>query len=300
MEHWRRLFPRCGGATYWQINDRWAASTWATLDHRGRWKASHHLVRKTFAPLAVIGIENPAEGTVTVAVVNDFAAPVSGVFTLVATNCRGEELVRESRSIRASGNSAATPVDVFSLAGMLGREFRADDMLVWLTFAPSDPSLEPADNLVLFARPRCLRLARPRLAAGRGGGGGGPAGGGGTAGAGQPASSRAAASAHRAAACDMGRILARAECGGQPAPVSGGSSTRVPARSRASGHRRRGRAKTAESRPVPRVVGSMDPPAAREGSASSAGEAGPAGGWNGSRAQKDAASPTAKMSIDSS
>ena len=168
MEHWRRLFPRCGGATYWQLNDRWAAPTWSTLDHHGNWKASHHLVRALFAPLHVIGIEDPKTRTVTAYVVNDHAEAIAGEFTLIATDCAGNELARVARPVTAPGQSHPAEVGVFAIADLLAPGVAADleNLLVWLRFTPGSAaaSASPAaENLVLFARPRALRLARPTL-----------------------------------------------------------------------------------------------------------------------------------------
>jgi beta-mannosidase len=163
MEHWRGLFPRCGGATYWQLNDRWAAPTWATLDVHGNWKASHHLVRKTFAPLAVIGVEDRDNRRVRVTLVNDGAEPVAGDFTLVATTCAGLELARVTRSLVAAPDSTPTEAGVFALDALAGRAVDPADLLVWLGFEAADG--RRADNLVLLDRPRALPLRRPALAA---------------------------------------------------------------------------------------------------------------------------------------
>ncbi|TVR47849.1 MAG: glycoside hydrolase family 2 protein [Puniceicoccaceae bacterium] len=165
MEHWRRLFPRCGGATYWQLNDRWAAPTWATLDFHGRWKASHHLVRRIFAPLAVIGIEDAKERTVTAYVVNDAAEPRTGEFHLILTTCAGEEIGRVTRMLTAAPDSAPTLVESFALDRLAGAPPAADDLLVWLSFAPDGCGQAIAENLMFLAPPAMLRLQRPTLAA---------------------------------------------------------------------------------------------------------------------------------------
>jgi beta-mannosidase len=40
-------------ALYWQLNDIWAAPSWASIDHGLRWKAAHYFARRFFAPLIV-------------------------------------------------------------------------------------------------------------------------------------------------------------------------------------------------------------------------------------------------------
>jgi beta-mannosidase len=40
-------------ALYWQLNDVWAAPTWASIDYDLNWKALHYYARRFFAPLIV-------------------------------------------------------------------------------------------------------------------------------------------------------------------------------------------------------------------------------------------------------
>jgi beta-mannosidase len=42
------------GSLYWQINDCWPATSWATVDYYGRWKAAHYAVKKAFQALLVV------------------------------------------------------------------------------------------------------------------------------------------------------------------------------------------------------------------------------------------------------
>jgi beta-mannosidase len=53
VEHWRRNRPRCSGALYWQLNDCWPVTSWASIDYAGRWKALHYAARRFFAPVAL-------------------------------------------------------------------------------------------------------------------------------------------------------------------------------------------------------------------------------------------------------
>ncbi len=53
VEHWRRNRPRCSGALYWQLNDCWPVTSWASIDYAGRWKALQYTARRFFAPVAL-------------------------------------------------------------------------------------------------------------------------------------------------------------------------------------------------------------------------------------------------------
>jgi beta-mannosidase len=51
VDHWRRSRGKCMGAIYWQLNDCWPVTSWASIDYYGRWKALHYGARRFFAPL---------------------------------------------------------------------------------------------------------------------------------------------------------------------------------------------------------------------------------------------------------
>lgn len=51
VEHFRRNRGRCMGAIYWQLNDCWPVTSWASIDYCGRWKALHYSAKRFFAPI---------------------------------------------------------------------------------------------------------------------------------------------------------------------------------------------------------------------------------------------------------
>ncbi|MDR0324436.1 MAG: glycoside hydrolase family 2 protein [Treponema sp.] len=51
VDHWRRHRGRCMGAVYWQLNDCWPVTSWASIDYYGRWKALHYGARRFFAAI---------------------------------------------------------------------------------------------------------------------------------------------------------------------------------------------------------------------------------------------------------
>ena len=76
VEHWRRLRDRCSGALYWQLNDCWPVSSWASIDYYGRWKALQYATRRFYAPVLLTA--EVEEGGVSIAVTNDSAEPWQG------------------------------------------------------------------------------------------------------------------------------------------------------------------------------------------------------------------------------
>ena len=76
VEHWRRGRDRCSGALYWQLDDCWPVSSWASIDYFGRWKALQYATRRFYAPVL---LSAEVEGdVVSLAVVNDRATPWRG------------------------------------------------------------------------------------------------------------------------------------------------------------------------------------------------------------------------------
>jgi beta-mannosidase len=53
-EWWRTLRPITRGMLYWQLNDCWPSSSWASLEYTGRWKQLHYNAARFFAPLTAV------------------------------------------------------------------------------------------------------------------------------------------------------------------------------------------------------------------------------------------------------
>jgi beta-mannosidase len=53
VEHLRRNRGRCMGTVYWQLNDIWPVTSWASIDYHFRWKALHYYAKRFFQPLMI-------------------------------------------------------------------------------------------------------------------------------------------------------------------------------------------------------------------------------------------------------
>ena len=51
VEHFRRYRGRCMGTLYWQLNDIWAVTSWASIDYCGRYKALQYVAKRFYAPV---------------------------------------------------------------------------------------------------------------------------------------------------------------------------------------------------------------------------------------------------------
>ncbi|MGI6213622.1 MAG: beta-mannosidase [Christensenellales bacterium] len=57
-EHMRINRGRCNGTIYWQLNDCWGVSSWASIDYSGKYKPLQYRAKKIFAPLTVCLYKN--------------------------------------------------------------------------------------------------------------------------------------------------------------------------------------------------------------------------------------------------
>jgi beta-mannosidase len=90
VEHWRRNRPRCSGALYWQLNDCWPVTSWASIDYEGRWKALQYVARRFNAQVA-LSLED--EGSrVRVFVANDNPQPWQGTWRWSLETLNGEKV----------------------------------------------------------------------------------------------------------------------------------------------------------------------------------------------------------------
>ena len=69
------------GVLYWQLNDIWQGPTWSSVEHDGRWKMLHYVVRRAFAPVVVSGYITDDDRLLVYAT-SDQTNPVSGMVTV--------------------------------------------------------------------------------------------------------------------------------------------------------------------------------------------------------------------------
>lgn len=83
VEHFRRSWPYCAGALYWQLNDCWPCFSWSSIEYGGNWKALHYGAKRFFSPL-LLSLVHHGEETVGVCNLLSFSED-TGVFTAYAS-----------------------------------------------------------------------------------------------------------------------------------------------------------------------------------------------------------------------
>jgi len=114
VEHWRRNRNdfRCMGTLYWQLNDCWQVSSWASLEYSGRWKALHYVAKEFFKPIALSIEETETNATIhlTNDTVKDFTGKVKYTISDVSGNIMLEKEI--DASVKALSSNPVVTVDV--------------------------------------------------------------------------------------------------------------------------------------------------------------------------------------------
>ncbi len=159
VEHWRRERARCGGALYWQLNDCWPVSSWASIDYFGRWKALHYVSRRFYAPVLLsCSVE---AGGVDVAVTNDRPEAFTGEARWSLEGLDGSVVAAGVEAVAAPGAATARVGVVSAAAGIAGDVDRRRAVVFVCELWAGDTLV--ARSVTPFARDKELRLERPRI-----------------------------------------------------------------------------------------------------------------------------------------
>jgi beta-mannosidase len=157
VEHWRRNRPRCSGALYWQLNDCWPVTSWASIDYAGRWKALHYAARRFFAPVA-LSIED-AGSYIGVYLANDALQNWQGEVRWSLETLQGEKLESGQETLDAAPVKASL-VRKFDFTAQLERHGARNLVFVAELWQASQ---RLACQVALFAPEKAIRLPAPGL-----------------------------------------------------------------------------------------------------------------------------------------
>ena len=170
VEHWRRNRGRCMGAIYWQLNDCWPVTSWASIDYFGRWKALHYASKRFFAPVLLSCEEEGALSQLP----NLNAEPLAPIEKSIRLNVSNE--TREAVTARvvwslrdpmarvlASGEDTVT-VDALSARWLPKHDFPDADL--YGSYAAYELWMggeQVSSGTALFCAPKHFRFADPQL-----------------------------------------------------------------------------------------------------------------------------------------
>jgi beta-mannosidase len=157
VEHWRRNRPRCSGALYWQFNDCWPVTSWASVDYAGRWKALHYAARRFYAPLA-LSLEDQG-GQVAVYVANDLPTAWNGSIRWSLETLSGE-VIQAAQNLVTAEPLVATHSRTFDFSAQLAKH--GADKLVFVAELWGQERI--TTQVVTFAPEKEMVLPNPELA----------------------------------------------------------------------------------------------------------------------------------------
>jgi beta-mannosidase len=157
VEHWRRNRPRCSGALYWQLNDCWPVTSWASIDYAGRWKALQYAARRFFSPVALSLADSGSH--VGVYVANDTPQAWQGEMRWSLETLQGEKIESGQEVVNAAPLLASL-VRKFDFSTQLNQHGAKN-----LVFAAElwHASQRLACQVALFAPEKDMQLPDPGL-----------------------------------------------------------------------------------------------------------------------------------------
>jgi beta-mannosidase len=90
------------GTLYWQLNDCWPVSSWASIDYYGRWKALHYHAKKAFQPII---ISCSMDSLIKFHVINDSYSETRGHVEIRAMDFKGKTIWEHEQEIEIHSNS---------------------------------------------------------------------------------------------------------------------------------------------------------------------------------------------------
>jgi beta-mannosidase len=159
VEHWRRYRGRCMGAIYWQLNDCWPVSSWASVDYFCRWKHLQYAAKKFFAPVLVSCERNNFD--VRVSVVKDTLSAFRGTAAMRLIDARGQTLAVKETQVEVPALSSAWVMDEHCTPP--GEDLRPQDNLAVILTLRDDQGQTVSENCELFSPPKFFRFAPPGI-----------------------------------------------------------------------------------------------------------------------------------------
>ena len=157
IEHFRRHRGRCMGSTYWQLNDCWPVASWATIDNNGRLKASHYMVKRSYAPLLISAHHNKKTNEVSIVVVNETLNEFNGTVSLNLVHQQTGSIMQQQLNVSIKGLSKQTIMTFeYNQTAEASRN-------IYLRYELSNQEAIVSSNTLLFVRPKQFTFNKPQI-----------------------------------------------------------------------------------------------------------------------------------------
>lgn len=158
VEHWRRIYGRCMGAIYWQLNDCWPVASWASIDSMGRWKALQYFSKKFFASVLVSAEDSDKK--VSVWITNDLNKSAGLELKWRLCKFNGSTVQNGQLSVEI-GKSMAKEVLKLDFADVVKTEEDEANHVVELELYQNGTLI--SENKVYFAPVKYMKLQKPEI-----------------------------------------------------------------------------------------------------------------------------------------
>jgi len=155
-EHFRRIYPRCAGSLYWQLNDCWPAASWASIDYYGNWKALHYYAKRFYAPILISPVDK--NGLVQLYIVSDRLDTFRTDLNVELRHTNGTLLNqwKEDIKIRPLESAVYFTVEKSSFPD----EVDLSEMFIYCSLENKGTFI--SENTLFFVHPKAFSLEEPR------------------------------------------------------------------------------------------------------------------------------------------
>jgi beta-mannosidase len=161
IESLRSAKPFCMGSLYWQLNDVWPVSSWATVDYYGMYKAAQYAIRNAYSTAYAFAQYKDDLKMLQIRVINDDIIPLSCQLKIEFYDFKGRELrksVTQGLNVAAGYNIIALNLTDADLA-----DFITDKAQTLIAVTINSTKHGTTQSLFYFNRPIDLKGTPPTL-----------------------------------------------------------------------------------------------------------------------------------------
>ena len=157
IEAHRRNRPYCMGTLYWQLNDCWPVASWSGREYKGRWKALHYNLKRSFADILISPYVPPNDSAIEIHIVSDKLDTVEASLDIAVYDFIGNALSGSSTPVKIPPSSSQSYLNQFAPQYESVRQ----NTFMHISLVQGDSLL--AEQFYYFAKPKDLQLPNHRL-----------------------------------------------------------------------------------------------------------------------------------------
>lgn len=112
VEYWHSLRPRCMGTIFWQLNDNWPVSSWASVEYSGRWKPLQYMARRFYASVQAVAYRTAEKNPMEFFFISDLPCKVDATVTATLIKVQDAKKVVEKKFIVKADRMGSIQLDI--------------------------------------------------------------------------------------------------------------------------------------------------------------------------------------------